>query len=433
MLTTYDETIQWIHSLLSHGMKPGLKRVEWMLGELGHPERRLRSLHIGGTNGKGSTVSFLRHMMQEGGYRVGTFTSPYIVRFNERISVNGEEISDSDLMDAAGRVKPLVEDLQDSKLGSPSEFEVITVMAMLYFAEVAVPDYVLFEVGLGGRLDSTNVIHPLLSVITNVGLDHTEILGNRIEQIAWEKAGIIKSGTAVMTAAEKPEALDVIRKKCTEKNAKLYAFNESFSYEHHGPVPSGELFDYDSPFTARKNLLIGMKGFHQIQNASVALMAIDYLKQYYALVLDEDDIYKGLKKANWPGRFEQISQSPLIILDGAHNPEGVQSLAQTLQRHYRDKEIHIMFAALKDKNINGMLKPLYGIAAKITFTSFPFERAASAESLFEQSDFPGKAAEIDWKKALRYTLEKEDDQTTVYIITGSLYFISEVRNFIKKV
>lgn len=432
MLRTYNETIEWIHGLLSFGMKPGLSRVEWMLEELGHPERRLRTLHIGGTNGKGSTVSFLRHMMQAGGYRVGTFTSPYIVRFNERISVKGEEISDTDLIETANHIKPLVDELHSSELGSPSEFEVITVIAMQYFARVAVPDYVLFEVGLGGRLDSTNVIHPLLSIITNVGLDHTAILGDRIEQIAAEKAGIIKEGTAVVTAAEKPEAIEVIRNQCVEKNAKLYKLDESFFYEHNGPVACGERFDYRSPFIKREQLWIGMRGHHQIQNASVAVMAIDYLKQYFALVLDEDDIASGLQKASWPGRFEQVSESPLMILDGAHNPEGVQSLSQTLQRYYPDKEIHVMFAALKDKDINGMLHPLYEIAAKITFTTFAFERAACAESLYEQSDFSAKAAESDWKQAIERALDTTDE-SVVYIVTGSLYFISEVREFVKRV
>lgn len=431
MIATYQETMDWIHNLLNHGMKPGLQRMDWMLDELGHPERRLRTIHIGGTNGKGSTVSFLRHMIQEGGWRVGTFTSPYVVRFNERISVNGEAISDNDLIDMARRVKPIADELGDSELGLPSEFEVITVMAILYFAEVAAPDFVLFEVGLGGRLDSTNVIAPMLSIITNIGRDHTEFLGNRIEQIATEKAGIIKSGTAVVTATDKPEGLEVIRTKSAEKNTKCYVLDETFSFTVHSAHPYGEMFDYRSPFSTRQHLMIPMKGYHQIQNASVALMAIDYLKQYYALVLDEDDLYKGLQKAGWPGRFEQISTSPLVIIDGAHNPEGVESLAQTLQRYYGDKPIHVLFAAMKDKNINGMLKPLYEVATKITFTSFPFERAAAATDLFQQSDFVNKREAEDGKKVLEHILQ-EKDEDIVYIVTGSLYFISEIRDFVKQ-
>lgn len=427
MFTTYEETVNWIHSLLPHGIKPGTKRVEWMLDELGHPERRLRSIHIAGTNGKGSTVSFLRHMLQEGGYRVGTFTSPYIVRFNERISVNGEGIPDDELIVVANRVKPLADCLSDTEFGSPTEFEVITVMAMLYFAEFAFPDFVLFEVGLGGRLDSTNVIFPLVSVITNIGYDHMEILGNTIEEIAGEKAGIIKSGTSVITAADKPEALRVIQDKCDEKKSKLYALGETFFCIYGDSSSTGERFSFRSPFTELTDLFIEMKGRHQVHNASVALMTVDYMKQYDALVLEEEEIREGLKKASWPGRFEEVSRTPHIILDGAHNPEGMQSLADTVERFYHDKEIRILFAALRNKNIEAMLRPLRKLTEKITFTSFPFARAASVECLSERADFHARGAEPDWKQALEM-VTADAGENTVVIVTGSLYFISQVRN-----
>lgn len=426
LLTTYETTIDWIHSLLPHGMKPGLARVEWMLGELGHPERRVRSIHIGGTNGKGSTVSFLRHMLQEGGCRIGTFTSPYIVRFNERISVNGKEISDRDLIDVANRVKPLVDRLSHSELGSPSEFEVITVMAMVYFADIASPDFVIFEVGLGGRFDSTNVIHPLLTVITNVGTDHTEILGNDVGQIAGEKAGIIKSGTPVITAVTHREALPVIRTTSANKKAKLYRVDETFTYVHDDSKENGTYFSYRSPFSERRNLFISMKGYHQVQNAALALMAVDYLKQYYALVIEEIEIREGLKKANWPGRFEEISRSPHIILDGAHNPEGVQSLVDTLEEYYPNKRVHVLFAALEHKKIKDMLQPLRNIAAQMTFTTFNFKTAATGKALAACADFPANVEE-DWRNVL--AAAKQHDENTVLVVTGSLYFISQVRNF----
>ncbi|HEX7066500.1 MAG TPA: folylpolyglutamate synthase/dihydrofolate synthase family protein [Bacillales bacterium] len=426
MFTTYEETIEWIHSLLPHGIKPGTKRVEWMLRELGNPERRLRSLHIGGTNGKGSTVNFLRHMIQEGGYSVGTFTSPYIVRFNERISIGGEGIPDQDLVEAANRVRPLVDELAESELGQPTEFEVITVMAMLYFAEVAVPDFVLFEVGLGGRLDSTNVIFPLLTVITNVGYDHTEILGEQIESIAMEKAGIIKSGTPVITAAEKPEALRVIRDKAIEKKAKLYVLGENYSCDYEGSSSTGEVFSYRSLFTERQGLLVGMKGQHQVRNASLALMAIDYLKQYYALVLEEEEIREGLKKASWPGRFEEISTQPHIVLDGAHNPEGIRCLVETLRRYDSAKEIRIVFAAMGNKNVSEMLQPLRELTDHLYFTSFAFERSASVEQLSEWANFPAEKIEPDWQTALEAAIT-DGDSDSLTVVTGSLYFVSEVR------
>lgn len=428
MFTTYEETVNWIHSLLPHGIRPGLERVERMLEKLGHPERRLRSVHIAGTNGKGSTTSFLRHMIQEGGYSVGTFTSPYIVRFNERISVNGEGISDEDLMKAANRVKPLVDELAETEWGSPTEFETITVMAMLYFAEMAYPDFVLFEVGLGGRLDSTNVIFPLVSAITNIGSDHTAILGDTIEQIASEKAGIIKSGIPVVTAADKPEALQVIRKKATEEKAKLYVLGKNFISNDEASCSRGESFSYQSMFAKREGLFIGMKGFHQIKNASLALMVIDYMKQYYSLVLNEDEIRIGLEKTSWPGRFEEISREPHVILDGAHNPEGVQSLVDTLRRYYPDKDIRVVFAALEKKNVREMLRTLHELTEHITLTSFSFDKAASPEILSERAGFQAEKIVPDWKQAVKAELDRADTETLT-VVTGSLYFVSEARNF----
>lgn len=426
MFTTYEETINWIHSLISHGVRPGTKRVEFMLKELGNPERKIRSIHVGGTNGKGSTVSFMRHMLQEGGFDVGTFTSPYLIRFNERISVNGAPISDDDLVKTANRVKPAFDKACTTEFGSPTEFEIITVMALVYFAETAFPDFVLIEVGLGGRLDSTNVIFPLLSVITNVGYDHTEILGHSIEEISSEKAGIIKSGTPLVTAAEKPEAIRIIKETCRERKAKFYQFGVQFSCEKISTEQEGETFSYQSMFAIRDKLFIRMKGEHQVKNAGVALMAIDYLKQYFALVLDDEEIRIGLKKTNWPGRFEEVSKQPKIILDGAHNPEGIQSLKSTLRHHYPDSPIKMIFAGLENKNVEEMIQSLKEVTDELSLTSFSFPKAASAKKLLERAGVPVKATEEDWEKVLEIEMSQAGPGDVI-VITGSLYFISEVR------
>lgn len=193
MFHTYNEALNWIHSRLRLGIKPGLKRMEWMMEKLNHPERRLRTVHIGGTNGKGSTVTFLRSILQEAGYSVGTFTSPYFEQFNERISVNGTPVTDQEITELANVIFPLAEELEKTELGGPTEFEVITAMSIYYFSKINPVDIVIFEVGLGGRFDSTNIIYPLLSIITSIGLDHTNILGHSISEIAFEKAGIIKT------------------------------------------------------------------------------------------------------------------------------------------------------------------------------------------------------------------------------------------------
>lgn len=429
MFTTYDETVSWIHSLLPHGIKPGTKRVEWMLKQLGNPEKKLTSIHIGGTNGKGSTVTFLRCMLQEANYKVGTFTSPYIERFNERISVNGEPILDDSLIEMANRVQPLVEQLAKSDLKSPTEFEVITVMAITYFAYTK-PDIVLFEVGLGGRLDSTNVIAPLLSIITNIDYDHTAILGETIEKIAFEKAGIIKPEIPVVSAVQKPKALKVIQKTCHEKQANLYLLNKQFHYKHYGISSEGESFSFSSSISEYGNLIIKMSGEHQVKNASTALMAIDVLSRSGKLRFDETSVRKGLRKALWPGRFETVSRNPLIILDGAHNPDGVKNLAKTIKLHYPDKKINVIFACLQEKDIDKMLTPLYKVARKITFTSFSFHRAADAEDIYNRADFPSKFFAKDWRKTVRNQMDESADDELL-VVTGSLYFISQVRNFLK--
>src|SRR3954469_23771105 len=211
MFTTYSEALEWIHARLRLGIKPGLKRMEWMMAKLANPERELKAVHIGGTNGKGSTVTFLQSILEAAGYSVGTFTSPYIEQFNERISVNGKPISDKEILDLTNVIRPLADELEETELGGPTEFEVITAMSFYYFANVNQVDIVLYEVGLGGRFDSTNIIQPIASVITNIGLDHTNILGHTYEEIAFEKAGIIKEGTPTFTAVKNKNAIRVIK------------------------------------------------------------------------------------------------------------------------------------------------------------------------------------------------------------------------------
>ncbi|MCA0171692.1 bifunctional folylpolyglutamate synthase/dihydrofolate synthase [Bacillus sp. RAR_GA_16] len=430
MFQSYDEAVGWIHSLLNHGIKPGLERMEWMLEQLDHPERRLKTVHVGGTNGKGSTVTYMRTVLEESGYEVGTFTSPYIESFTERIAINGQPINEDDLIALCNRVQPLVEMAAVSPLGSPTEFEVITVIALMYFGTIAYPDLVLMEVGLGGRLDSTNIIHPLVSVITNVGYDHTHILGSDLKQIAYEKAGIIKSGVPLVTTAEKEEVRTLLHETTKAKSTKIYRLNEEFSVVDHKSDDEGEQFSFQSPYRKLDDLHIQMKGDHQVKNAGAALMALEYLRVFYGLHIEQDMVKRGLERATWPGRFEKVGSNPTIIVDGAHNPEGVQSLAQTLQQHYEKTKIHVIFSALGDKDIESMLKPLYPHIHTITFTTFDFPRAISAENLFHRATFSSKSYEEDWKRAIETTIAQMG-ANDLLLITGSLYFVSEVRHFLK--
>ncbi|MCM3587652.1 bifunctional folylpolyglutamate synthase/dihydrofolate synthase [Mesobacillus maritimus] len=427
MFTTYEQAVDWIHARLRLGIKPGLSRMEWMLEKLDHPERHIKTIHIGGTNGKGSTVTFLTSVLQSAGYQIGTFTSPYFEQFNERISINGKPVKDEEIVEMVNVIKPLADELEQTDLGGPTEFEVITAMSLYYFAKMNPVDVVLYEVGLGGRFDSTNVIHPLLSIITSIGLDHTAILGDTLEQIAFEKAGIIKNGVNVITGVKQPEAIKVIEERASNVKATLHQLGKKFSISQVKALSKGTQFDFSSTFGEFKDLEISMIGEHQASNASLAVMATQLLRNYYAFLIEEEHIRQGLKDAYWPGRFEIVSEEPYIVLDGAHNNEGIQALVAVLKERYSDKKITILFTALADKSVDEMIRKLDEVADRIVFTEFDYPRAATAEMLFSFSSSDNKSLEKNWFDYLKNKIPSiQDDE--ILVITGSLYFLSEVKS-----
>ncbi|WP_226677443.1 bifunctional folylpolyglutamate synthase/dihydrofolate synthase [Mesobacillus jeotgali] len=433
MFDTYEQAIEWIHARLRLGIKPGLSRMEWILERLDHPERRVKTIHIGGTNGKGSTVTFLRSILQAAGYRVGTFTSPYFEQFNERISINGQPINDQELIELTNVIKPLADELDQTELGGPTEFEVITAMSLYYFAKMSPVDVVIYEVGLGGRFDSTNVIHPLLSIITSIGLDHTAILGDTYEKIAFEKAGIIKNGVSVITGVKQPEALEVIKKKALERKSPMYQLGDKFSTNSIESLERGEQFSFYSMFGQIQKLETSMIGSHQVDNAACAVMASQVLANYYSFMIEHEHIRHGLTQAYWPGRLEILSENPLVLIDGAHNEEGINALAREINARYADKKISILFAALKDKKLDKMIATLEEAADQLTFTTFDFPRAASAEDLMEVGRNDGnKNIAIDYHDFLSMKIN-ELNKDEILIVTGSLYFLSEVKPFIMNV
>ncbi|MGP7816821.1 bifunctional folylpolyglutamate synthase/dihydrofolate synthase [Niallia sp. 01092] len=431
MFQTYEEALNWIHSRLRLGIKPGLTRMNIMMEKLNFPEKKIKTVHIGGTNGKGSTVTYLRCILQSAGLSVGTFTSPYIEQFNERISVNGIPISDGEIKDLANKLYPIVAEMDQSDQGGPSEFEIITAMSLYYFAYVHPVDLVIYEVGLGGRFDSTNVISPLLSIITSIGLDHTAILGNTYAEIAYEKAGIIKKDTPIITAVKQKEAQEVILKKADEEKAPVYLLTKHFILENHQSIDKGESFSFKTAVENMHDLCINMMGVHQIENASLAIMAAILLKKATFPEIKEESIRTGLLEAKWPGRFEIIADQPLIVLDGAHNEEGVQALSKELTKRFANRKKTIVFTALSDKKTDKMIQSLDEIANKIVFVSFDFPRAASSYDLYQESSHPQKSYQDDWKHAINEQIEKMEDNDML-VITGSLYFLSEVKAFFKQ-
>ncbi len=425
-MLNYKDALEWIHSREKFKVKPGLKRMSWMMEKLGRPELKFEAVHVAGTNGKGSTVSFLRHLLQEQGYRIGTFTSPYIIRFNERISLNGEPISDQELAALTEKIRPLAEELGRMPLGEPTEFEIITAMAMLYFADSKL-DYVIFETGLGGRYDSTNIIQPIISVITNIGKDHVNILGNTYEEIAVEKAGIIKSRTPVISGVQQPEAKSVIGSKAREMQAPLTVLYKDFYVNHLNSSAQGEHFYFYNKDFHSEELLSSMMGAHQVENASLALQTVEVMKQMGKIV-DRSRYKEGIHRTSWPARFEIIEENPAIIIDGAHNVEGTLALVNTLKNHYKGKKIFLLYAALEDKPVTEMLEQLKEVIDEAWFTSFDFPRALTGEELCSHSPLPYSHVSENPCEAIESiipNLHKED----VFLITGSLYFISKIREY----
>ncbi|EAC6871990.1 bifunctional folylpolyglutamate synthase/dihydrofolate synthase [Listeria monocytogenes] len=422
-LNSYEEALDWIHGTLRLGIKPGLARMEYMMEKLNHPEKTNKWVHIAGTNGKGSTLTFIRNALEEAGYRTGTFTSPYIEVFNERISVNGEPISDELIVSLANRIKPIAEELEETVYGPPSEFEIITAMMFLCFAEYVSIDIGIVEVGLGGRLDSTNILVPLISVITSIGMDHMEFLGDTMEQIASEKAGIIKPGVPVISGAIQKETQEVIAEIAANNKSNIAQLYDSFSM-----INKNGVITYKTIYGEEiNNLSIGLFGIHQLNNAAIAIKVLQYLNTFSSFTIDLAAIRKGLEKAFWPGRMEKVISNPFIMLDGAHNPEGINTFARSIETYPEPKKIVV--SILADKNYQEMLATLRAIPnSEIILTTFNYPRAMTTEEVLQIGKKEGILVNTDWKQALN-NLSKGESDTKIFV-TGSLYFISEVRNYL---
>ncbi|EAH4445924.1 TPA: bifunctional folylpolyglutamate synthase/dihydrofolate synthase [Listeria innocua] len=422
-LKSYQEALDWIHGTLRLGIKPGLARMEYIMEKLNHPEKANKWVHIAGTNGKGSTLTFIRSSLEEAGYKTGTFTSPYIETFNERIGVNGIPVSDQMIVDLANRIKPIAEELEKTVYGPPSEFEIITAMMFLCFAEYEPIDIGIIEVGLGGRLDSTNVLTPLISVITTIGMDHMEFLGNSIEQIAGEKAGIIKPGIPVISGVIQKEAQEVIINNAVRNNSNVAWLNKDFFIQNRGD----EITFRTSHGDEIPDITIGLLGIHQLNNAAVAIKVLQYLNTFSSYEINQSAIKQGLKKAFWPGRMELLDVKPFIMLDGAHNPEGVKTFADSIKTYPGHKKIIV--SILKDKNYQEMIALLKTIPdTEILLTTFDYPRAMSDYEVTQIGTIEGISTNPNWKQALDDIKEIKND--TKFFVTGSLYFISEVRKYL---
>ncbi|MFD2670494.1 bifunctional folylpolyglutamate synthase/dihydrofolate synthase [Marinicrinis sediminis] len=435
MLHAYEEAVEWIHSLIPFGIKPGLKRMEALMEAFGRPERRLKVIHVAGTNGKGSTCRMIAQVLQQSGYDVGSFTSPYIERFTNRIQYNGQDIADDDVLHLANQLQPVVEQIAQTELGSPTMFEVVTALSILYFAKHTYPHYVVMETGLGGRLDSTNVVIPIVTAITNVGMDHMDILGDTLTQIASEKAGIIKPGVPLVSTAEHPEVIRVLKSVAAEKKSSCYFIHDAFHTSGATSSEAGSAFHFSGPFRDIPNLQLSMKGSFQVKNAAAAVMVLEVLRQYYAAVIEDEDLHQGLKEAFWPGRMEMLSADPPLLIDGAHNPEGAQALVQAIQELYPDRNVHFLFGMLDTKNHREYLTHILPIVKTLIITEPDFRKKMQAEALARMVETFPEAAHIDvqvepdWKKALSELMNITEEEDLA-VVSGTLYLISDIRSWV---
>ncbi|MDR6226435.1 bifunctional folylpolyglutamate synthase/dihydrofolate synthase [Desmospora profundinema] len=422
---TSTEVLEWMETGCTPGIHPGLSRMEWILERTGHPERRLKVIHVAGTNGKGSTSAMIASALRRAGYPTGMFISPYLDHWSERIQLDGEPISEESFVGWANTLMPLIEEMDAAGKGRPTPFEFWTLVAIHYFAKEAVPWFVVMETGMGGRFDSTNVVIPLVSVITTVAKDHQAFLGETIREIAAEKAGIIKAGIPVVTSVEDPEALLVITEAAREKQCRLYVAGRDFQ----GISRESETFDFSGPFRGLEGLELSLRGIHQVQNGAAALMTLEVLRQYYATVLEDEAIREGLATTHWPGRLEAASREPRVLLDCAHNPGAAEALARALRSYTYDR-LHLLVAVLEDKDARGIISPLLPLADTVTVTQVNHPRSLSMEHLgaiVEQLSPQVSPAHVgDPTRALeklRRSAKKED----IILVTGSLYLVAEAR------
>lgn len=433
-IQNYDDALAFIHGRTKFKKIPTLKRMRRFLQELGNPQENLDYLHITGTNGKGSTTAMLRSMLMADGLSVGTFTSPFIVRFNERISLNGQPIPDDELVKTVQKVAPVV-DYLDEVLpeGGPTEFEIDTAIMFTWFAKMR-PDVVILEVGIGGLFDSTNVIVPKVSGIVSVGYDHMHVLGDTLGEIAAQKAGIIKPKVPVVIGRLPKAARQVIIETAQDKQAPLYENGRQFTAKKLNDHQLKNEIEYNGLMIHRQRFQLGLLGEYQVDNAAVAItMAQLYLKQQ-GLPIDVRSFRQGLADTRWPGRLEVVNDSPLVVLDGAHNLPGMQALTTTIKDDFKNMEIYVLVAILADKQYQLMLGEIASLPnVHLMLTNFagPGPKRPSADLKKAAQDietrWPIKTA-ASWQEGL-LKISKEASADDAILITGSLYFISEVRSF----
>ena len=414
---SYQSTLNSMYSLRRFGIKMGLATIRKILAGLGNPQNSYNCIHVAGTNGKGSVASSLASILHQAGYKTGLYTSPHLVRFNERIQVNNRPITNKNVMASYHIIKKAHHGGRE-----PTFFEFATVMAFHEFASQNV-DWAVIETGMGGRLDATNIIRPKVSIITNISLEHRDYLGDTLEQISGEKAGIIKYRTPVITGIRQPKALAVVKKKAAEKSAPLYCFGRDFKVRRN----AGGTFAYHGIEATMRQLQTGLSGRHQVDNAALVLATCEMLNKKGAKI-SMNQTKAGLLKNRWPGRLEVVATKPRIILDGAHNFIAARNLGRFLSRNYEDRKITMIIGILDDKPYNAMLKCLLPTAHRVILTQAKINRAMEPQRLepIAKKIIPNVKILTGVKQALDHAI-KTTPKKDIICVAGSLYVVGEAK------
>ena len=424
-MMTYEQAVEKIHSLLTFGARPGLDRMRIFLEKLGNPQDKLQYIHIAGTNGKGSVCAVLSAVLAEAGYKTGLFISPYITDFRERIQIDNKMISKEILADAVEKTFPIIEKLREDGV-IITEFEYVNALQFYIHANENC-DIVVLETGLGGLLDCTNtILPPLCSVITTIGLDHTAILGSTLEEIAWQKCGIIKSGSVAVTSRQTEGAMSVIECTCKSRNVPLFR-SESAEIKVISESLESTVFEYDG-----EELELHLVGEHQLENAKTALTALKVLCDSGKINVSKKALKSGVAKAVNPARLELMSKNPVVLLDGAHNPNGIEALSNAVKKYLPNQKRLCLMGMLADKDSAGSIKLLEGLFEEVITVTVDNPRTLTAQELAEKcrQHFPGATAFDDNKKALDYALKKAEEEKIPLVICGSLYLAGELRPYL---
>ena len=432
---TYEEALRYLDSFTNYERRDNydynrsfkLDRMSSLASSLGDPQKDIKSIHVAGSKGKGSTSAFIYSILKEAGYKTGLYTSPHLASFRERIQIDGELIREEDVSRLLGRIKNVVDTMQDDM---PTFFEVYTALSYLYFKEKKV-DFAVFEVGLGGRLDATNILEPLVSVITPISYEHTDKLGNTLTEIAGEKAGIIKNNSVCIIAPQEEESLNAILKVCAERRAKPILVGKDIKFKELDFNDSKEVFDISGLSGDHLKLDTALLGVHQVANAAAAIGAVEALR-FSGIIIDKDAVRRGVHNAKWPGRLEVISKWPYIILDGAQNRASSNALIDAVKRTFKYRNLILILGISSDKDIEGILEELLPAAYKIILTkSKIIERAASPENI--KGYVNPKDMDINLTQNVEDALAKAKSfagSEDLVLITGSLFVVGEARQIL---